>query len=1310
MIRRDRLPRVLLIAALTLSVLVTFNPTSSAQETSAEHLLVYGNGFAERLLEAGYFEAYLQSQGSPIKLRSLALNGDQLHHRARPFGVENHMRELLKAWRGDKVLLCFGINEALDRMPLDEFERHLRAYVRLIADRHPNAELVFVTPIAFEDTGDPNLPDAREINARLSDYVERINRVCETQRIRCIDLLSPSLNAMTQSESLLTTNGLYLNEHGNRVIGFMLAQRFLGRSDLGVDAESDAFANLTSLIRRKDVSVKDAFHPTNAVHYYGVRARAVEYKAEISHHLALADLLDNFIWEQAVTPSVLPMPELPTKQAEPVGRPPRKGLGTLKTVEADLKDFTVADGFELNLFASSEEFPELINPLQMAIDKRGRLWVATFGTYPVPVPGREPTDRLLIFEDTDGDGKADTRTVFADKLLLPDGFAFHKDGVIVSVPWKLLWLRDTDGDDHADTTVELVRGLDNTDSHHGGFLSYSVRGELIMKEGVFHRAQFETPWGVVRSQDQSILSFDVKRSRVTLLSQPAAPNPWRIAYNRYGDGFHMFGGGQINDMGPNDIYTPIGYTLPGLGQPFRDDKGSTLEIPSGVNFPEAWRDGLLTGHLLGENYVLYTPMELRDGAYSKSGDSLRLVESSNKSFRPVDMVFGLDGALLISDFYYPIIGHAQHEVRDENRDHAHGRIYRVVQKDMPLSKPPTIVGAEIPELFGLLGHPQIRARELARMEIGERAEHDRESVLAELRRRIAAVLTSGSTGRDGTLRLELLWLCERIEAYDDTRLIEAMLGSGNVREQSMAVRSLRYWANALGESTSSRLLQSALASEQLRVGVQAISSLSHLQREHEWAEAMVLGHQPSSPTLQRPLNEARKFRLPPATPTYPILEYDKTTRLTTWLPSDLGAVTYFKAAKSGQAAMLFTDGKFSQVRLNESIIHGTAATHARTTSIRVTLQAGINKLEVAVTKRQPKRKSKDRVSDPAPSSAALQMPDVQTIYLTDELGKRPDVELPKNATLATHWSGTFGESLESNWLSFARKCYASNCMACHSTDGTRRVGPTFQGLVGKKQSVLDAGGGERQVVVDEAYIRNAILNPLAEYPKDSLPLMPKLQLTKIEVDYLTRFVVEQQTVSETESSPVRPALEELLASSDLQELAIAARATGDAQRGAKLFFKESLSCAKCHDPTAVAPLGPDLAAKRDGVNDVFLVESLLFPSKVISKGFEPIVVVTEGGVVRTGFQVSEDRDTLVLREANTGKELEIPKAEIANAVPGNVSVMPSGLVNQLADRNQFLDLVRFLMDVNEGGPHRFESLKKSLHGKSLSREDAFPSK
>ena len=105
---------------------------------------------------------------------------------------------------------------------------------------------------------------------------------------------------------------------------------------------------------------------------------------------------------------------------------------------------------KVNLFASEKEFPELVNPVQMACDTKGRLWVAVWPTYPHWKPKEPMNDKLLILEDTDGDGKADKCTVFADDLHNPTGFEFWNGGVLVAQAPDLLFLKDTDGDDKAD--------------------------------------------------------------------------------------------------------------------------------------------------------------------------------------------------------------------------------------------------------------------------------------------------------------------------------------------------------------------------------------------------------------------------------------------------------------------------------------------------------------------------------------------------------------------------------------------------------------------------------------------------------------------------------------------------------------------------------------------------------------------------------------------------------------------------------------------------------------------------------------------
>src|SRR6185312_15996973 len=111
---------------------------------------------------------------------------------------------------------------------------------------------------------------------------------------------------------------------------------------------------------------------------------------------------------------------------------------------------TVNKGMKVNLFASEETFPELINPVQMAFDTKGRLWVATWPTYPHWKPGEAMNDKLLILEDTNGDGKADTVKTFADGLHSITGFEFWGGGVLCAQQPDIVFLKDTDGDDKAD--------------------------------------------------------------------------------------------------------------------------------------------------------------------------------------------------------------------------------------------------------------------------------------------------------------------------------------------------------------------------------------------------------------------------------------------------------------------------------------------------------------------------------------------------------------------------------------------------------------------------------------------------------------------------------------------------------------------------------------------------------------------------------------------------------------------------------------------------------------------------------------------
>ena len=183
------------------------------------------------------------------------------------------------------------------------------------------------------------------------------------------------------------------------------------------------------------------------------------------------------------------------------------------------------------------------------------------------------------------------------------------------------------------------------------------------------------------------------------------------------------------------------------------------------------------------------------------------------------------------------------------------------------------------------------------------------------------------------------------------------------------------------------------------------------------------------------------------------------------------------------------------------------------------------------------------------------------------------------------------------------------------------------------------------------------------------------------------------------STPVAAqTLEDQLRSVPVSQLAAQAKQEGDAVRGAIVFHQQQLACSKCHtvSGSAASLLGPDLALPDKDVTDVTMVESVLTPSKVIRKGFDSVTVVTTEGKTLAGIVVERTPEKLVLRDASRlGELITLTKADIDEVKDNPLSLMPAGQVNQLASRQQFLDLIRYLIEIREQGPARAKELQPS---------------
>ncbi len=181
-----------------------------------------------------------------------------------------------------------------------------------------------------------------------------------------------------------------------------------------------------------------------------------------------------------------------------------------------------------------------------------------------------------------------------------------------------------------------------------------------------------------------------------------------------------------------------------------------------------------------------------------------------------------------------------------------------------------------------------------------------------------------------------------------------------------------------------------------------------------------------------------------------------------------------------------------------------------------------------------------------------------------------------------------------------------------------------------------------------------------------------------------------------EVPPAPPGLAQQLLKEPVADLAKAARERGDASRGAVLFFQPFLSCAKCHDAETGTQFGPDLSKPDKGTTAEHLIESVLAPSKVIRKGYEPVVVRTADARTVTGLLVEEKNGAVTLLDPAGGKRVTIPADEIESRKVGTQSLMPDGLLNALSDRQQFLDLAKYLIEIAEGGPARARELRPAV--------------
>ncbi|MEO0416499.1 MAG: PVC-type heme-binding CxxCH protein, partial [Verrucomicrobiota bacterium] len=420
-----------------------------------------------------------------------------------------------------------------------------------------------------------------------------------------------------------------------------------------------------------------------------------------------------------------------------------------KVVETKIK---VAEGYKIELFADEGRFPDLANPVQMAFDNKGRLWVATMASYPhYKIGDPLPKDKLIIFEDTDNDGKADKQTNFADDLHIPIGFEIAHDGVYVSQSGNVVFLQDTDGDDKYDKKEILLSGFDDHDTHHAiSSFCADPSGAIIMTEGVFLHSNTESVYGPARGTNGGFFRFSPQRRQPLRYAQFSIPNPWGVAFDDYGQDFFLHTSGtSFSWMLPGTVKARYGANLkaPDIITSEKVRPTSGVEFVSSRHFPDEAQGDVLINNNIGYLGAKQHKM-ISDGTGFTTEYVQDLFVSEDLNFRPTDLEFAPDGSLYIVDWHNALIGHMQHNARDPNRDHSHGRIYRITYPSRPLVKPAKIHGASISQLLENLKLHEYRSRYRTRRELRGR---DADAVAS-------AAVAWAAEQTDERHRLEALWV------------------------------------------------------------------------------------------------------------------------------------------------------------------------------------------------------------------------------------------------------------------------------------------------------------------------------------------------------------------------------------------------------------------------------------------------------------------------------------------------------------------------------------------------------------------------
>jgi putative membrane-bound dehydrogenase-like protein len=461
---------------------------------------------------------------------------------------------------------------------------------------------------------------------------------------------------------------------------------------------------------------------------------------------------------------------------------------------------TVPEGFKVTLFAGE---PDVVQPIGFTFDDRARLWVVESMTYPNwTKPGEEGRDRIVIFEDTDGDGRFNTRKVFADKLANVSGIAWGHGGVWLTALPYFVFLPDRNGDDVPDGPPEIL--LDGWDmkAKHNVFNkpSWGPDGWLYSMNGILSNSKVGRPG--TPDADRISLNCGVWRyhpvTRTFEVVANGTTNPWGIDWDEYGRGFitncvikHVFQvipGAHYDRMFGEDRSAPALYGLmpspadhihwaggkwqdSRAGESHSDAGGGHAHVGAmiylGDNWPDAYRGHLFTLNLHGHRMSHDVIEPAGSGvAVKHAKDFLR---ANDPWFRGLDLQYGPDGGVYVTDWT------DTGECHDyDHCDTTNGRIYKITYGDVKPAKVDLARNSdrELVSLLDSLGRKNAWFSRHAQRALHERAASGRLDATVA-----AGMMSPAREEKDALGDLRRMWAAHAAGLLDEPACLKALSSS-----------------------------------------------------------------------------------------------------------------------------------------------------------------------------------------------------------------------------------------------------------------------------------------------------------------------------------------------------------------------------------------------------------------------------------------------------------------------------------------------------------------------------------------------------